>query len=367
LGHEILADLPASIAEKDMSPPHAPVLQQLLVDPFYLLCPDAPNAKLICASVHPGALDSTLSGFSSVDVAGCDLDDSVAMARCCGEAAEYLSQLSPPDDPRRGSGNGLPSARAGDDSSLIAATALATGQRVGLSEELCLRRLDEKTAPAVGTGCSAGRTLAEAIEGGFWEVIERHAVACWWHGGAQPRRLGDDLEAAARLYLQALRGKAHGRSTSLIDVSTRVGLPTIVAYSLAEDGRGVVMSFAAHGNPLTAMHKALRELVQMEAGLRLVEYKSERGMLLNEAEQRMVRRATQLTGREPCFADLGPAAEHLSAPMNFAALGMPAFAVDLTTPRVGLPVAKVVVPGLEAIPDEDLWVAQDPQNRVALL
>ncbi|WP_374627262.1 YcaO-like family protein [Devosia sp.] len=344
----------------------APARRPLLHEPFQLVCPDAGNIRLICASVRPEEVDSAFAGFPGIDVAGCDLDGGVAMRRCEGEAAEYLSQLSPPGDPRRGGAGAPPAAFAGVADELVAGVRLADGAPVGIPASACLRRSGEEADPMLGSGCAAGRTLEEAIDAAAWEVLERHAVACWWHGGVPPQGLDPALEEAARDYLERLRGSAAGRVTRLLDISVEPGAPTIVACSFAAEGKGAAFGFAAGRDPLVAAQRAVRELLQMEAGLRLIAYRTDRGLPLGEADQRALRRATCLGGDEPAFALRGVRLHPAESGADIATRWGDAFAVDLSTPRVGLPVAKVIIPALAGIPDEARWVAEDPA-RVALL
>ncbi len=344
-----------------------PARRPLLHAPFQLVCPDAENIRLICASVRPEDVDSALTGFPPIDVAGCDLDGAVAMKRCEGEAAEYLSQLGPPGDLRRGSGRELPVAVAGvGDDELVEGIRLADGAPAGIPASACLRRLGEEAGPMLGSGCAAGPTLAEAIVAAAWEVVERHAVARWWHHGVPPRGLDPALEEAARNYLAQLRGSAAGRITRLLDVSLEPGAPTIVACSFAAEGGGAAFGFAAARDPLIATRRAVRELLQMEAGLRLIAYRMDRGLPLGEADRRAVRRAACLTGDEPAFARGDARLHPFESTADVATRWGDAFAVDLSTPRVGLPVAKVIIPALDGIPDEAKWVAENPA-RVALL
>ncbi|MBK8085209.1 MAG: YcaO-like family protein [Devosia sp.] len=344
----------------------APVRRPLLHAPFQLVCPDAENIRLICASVRPEEVDSAFAGFPGIDVAGCDLDGAVALASCEGEAAEYLSQLSLPGDPRCGSGNVFPAAVAGVADELVVGVRLADDAPAGIPASLCLRRAGHDAAPMLGSGCAAGRTLEEAIDAAAWEVVERHAVARWWHFGAPPQGLDPALEEDARDYLSLLRGDAAGRVTRLFDISVEPGAPTIVACSFAAAGGGAAFGFAAGRDPLVAAQRAVRELLQMEAGLRLIAYRTDRGLPLGEADQRAQRRATCLSGDEPAFALSGVRLHPAGSRADIATRWGDAFAVDLTTPRVGLPVAKVIIPGLATIPDEAQWVAEDPA-RVALL
>lgn len=344
--------------------------------------PDAPGARFFCGTADPGLLGQDAGPHHPASVAGCDHDPGRAFERCIGEAVEYLSQLSQADDPLSAAESGI---RPADGvpcwtgEPRLRAVALASGAEVELPSRLCVRQ-PGVSQPDIGTGCAAGPSWTEAINAGLWELIERDAVAAWWHGGQAPRRLPDGIEGLALEYVAGLRAGTRGRGTRFLDISPRPGLPVVVAYSFTERGDRFVAGFAAHLDVAEAARKAVREMMQMELGLRFVMAKQALGHPpLNEYERAQARRAQQVmpghpalraTGQPQSFDPLpeGVAPEHIlrATVERLRAASIPAYAVDLTRLQFKIPVAKVVAPGLRHVPDETVWGAIDPARNIPL-
>jgi len=344
--------------------------------------PDAPGAKFFCGTADPGLLGRDVGPHPAASVAGCDRDPGRAFERCIGEAIEYLSQLSHADDPLSAAESGIRPAEGvarWNGEPQLRAAALASGAEVELPARLCVRQ-PGKHQPDIGTGCAAGPSWTEAVNAGLWELIERDAVAAWWHGGAIARRPPDGVESLAMAYVAELRAGTAGRTTTLLDISARPGLPVIVACSFTGRGDRFVAGFAAHPDAAEAARKAVREMLQMELGLRFVMAKQALGQVrLNEHERAQARRAQQVTPGHPALRRAGepqsfdplPAGaspEHIlrTTVERLRAVSIQAYAVDLTRFRFAIPVAKVVAPGLRQVPDETAWAAADPARNVAL-
>ena len=344
--------------------------------------PDAPEAKFFCGTAEPKLLGKGYEGFPAVSVAGCDRNPGRAFERCIGEAMEYLSQVDAPGDSREAVDDGLRDAdglASLSDEPRIRAVALGTGAEVALPARLCLRRPGQ-AEPLVGTGCAAGRTWIEAVSAGLWELIERDAVAAWWHGGAPARPLPDALEREVADYVSGLRAGSDRRQTLFLDITSRPGLPAVAACSFRQRGGGFVAGFAAHLDVMEAARKAAREMLQMELGLRFVEANQALARArLNADEQAQLSRAEEVTpGHRPLRASGAPRAfdrppegstpDHtLSATLALLRRqAIQTYAADLTRTRFGIPVAKVVAPGLRQVPEETAWAAGAPGGRVPL-
>lgn len=309
---------------------------------FTAMLPHACGAKIICGTAEPASLGAAFAGFAAASVAGCGTHPDRAYERCIGEAVEYLSQLSPEADRlRQGEG--------------VAATDLRNGRDATLPARICLRTCDNQER-RIGSGCAAGRTAAEAAASGLWELIERDALVSWWYEGHAPRPLDRRAASCAEQYLQQMRGVAAERRTILLDISAYPDLPAVAACSFGLDGTGFATGFAAHADTLVAARKAIRELMQMEFGLLLVEAKVSAGLALNEDELRQQRR-TGVTMDHPALAIRGNARD--SAPSGeprevlergLAAVPGTVWATDLTRAHFGIPVAKIVAPALREVP-----------------
>ncbi len=247
---------------------------------------------------------------------------------------------------------------------------------------------------ANSNGCAAGNTREEAILQGFLELVERDAVAIWW--GNQAQRPGIELESFADPYFMALQDhyfEAYGRTLYLLDLTHDLGIPVVVAVShlidadTAADGRPdqkILCGFGAHFEGEIAISRALTEVNQLLTGSidptnrtgsspagtparpprsqppvapRLL---SERlatpydldtyQIYLSLVDQPHLMANPMLT---PITAETLPAVrrsdllEDVQACMDIVQkAGMEMLVLDQTRPDIGLPVVRVVVPGM---------------------
>lgn len=330
-------------------------------DVFEIECPDAPGARLFCATSDPACLDPGFRHAAPASVAGCAPAAGRAFERCVGEAVEYLAQFG-----RQG--------LAGD-ADAVEGLDLVSGRRVAVAAELCVRRGPDFATPA-GTGCAAGPTREAATLGALLELVERAAVARWWHGGMPGRRLPVSRQDAALGYLAALRRNRRTRRTGLLDITAHDGLPVVAAFSFGEEGSGFAAGFAAHPDPDKAARGALRELIQMETGLRIAAAKAASGAAPNDADRRRQERAVRVRPDHPALQSKGMAGA-VAAPCEagmldhavslLAQAGIGLLVVELTRPGFAIPVMRVLAEGLSAVPDEQAWADADPARNMALL
>jgi oxazoline/thiazoline synthase len=199
-------------------------------------------------------------------------------------------------------------------------------------------------------GCAAGNEPEEAILQGLLEVVERDAVALWWYTRA--RRPAVDFSSSRSAYVSDVIDAyaAQGRDVWALDLTNDLGIPAVVALSCrAEDRNGVTFGFGAHLDAEIAVGRALSELVQMTFG---VQAKVRRSPML----ERWLADVTPTN--EPWLAGEGQtalapssvsgdlAADIRACTEAIARAGHETLVVDLTLPDVGLPVVKVVAPGL---------------------
>jgi ribosomal protein S12 methylthiotransferase accessory factor len=218
---------------------------------------------------------------------------------------------------------------------------------------------------ADSNGNAAGSSLEDAITQGFLELVERDAVALWWYN--RTRHPAVDLDAFDAPWLARIREQfaLMGRQVWALDVTSDLGIPTTVALSRltgAAAGRGerIAFGFGSHFDPRLAMRRAVCEMAQLLPALdpqppgdapdpaapELTAWRGgatvdEHPYLLPDPGQRP--RAPGDFGYRP-RADLADdirAAERL-----VRREGMELLVLDQTRPDVGLPVVKVIVPGM---------------------
>lgn len=222
-----------------------------------------------------------------------------------------------------------------------AARALATGRTRFVPSALVFHgHPDVRFAAAESTGCAAGRTIEEAVLGALLEAIERDAAAIWWWNRlrAPPvdeSALCDPFFAEAAAFL---RGR--GRTLALLDLTTDVGVPVAAAVS-ADAGPPLLLGFGAALDAGAAARRAAMEIFQ-----NLVNGGAPVRPAPHHVPDPSASRPAPPPGMPPLPEDASAAAAVDRVVERLAACGLEALVVDLTRPDVGVPVARVVVPGL---------------------
>jgi ribosomal protein S12 methylthiotransferase accessory factor len=348
---------------------------------FSLRAEDAPGLIALGAEVDAGCLgvrDAPTGGVS-----GTGLSFREAFESCVGEGVEYIAQFATPDDQlisltandaldgatpalralwkrlqpyRRGSGGSQ------TDWTLAAAN-LADGSPVALPVDLCLRRpaevRDIDPPWPLSAGCAAGTDPLHATLHGLLELIERDALALWLRGGMRAHAVPPGPGAAL---LGQLRGETVGRRTWLLDITSDVGVPVVVAAACDDDGFGLCRGVACRPTLAAAADSALMELAQMELGYRLSATKhAVRGeAALNEIDHQHIHRYTRIdvaatTALHP-LAPPRPSCNLLSSERitvladvrkRLEAAGVEAYAMNLTRQTLGISVTRTIAPNLE--------------------
>ena len=229
--------------------------------------------------------------------------------------------------------------------------------------DLCLRRAAPDFVPPLklSTGCAAGVTRDAATLRGLLELIERDAVGLWWRGGRRGRSIPVDRETAA--LLARVRAGQGARQTTLLDITSDLGVPVVAAFSTRPDGYGFALGMAARVDFVEAARSAIFEMCQSELSLHVIAAKQrESGQAgLNESDLRQLKRASVLNpnGCLLLRADdeaPGPqvvADETVDAmARRLAERGIVAWSIDLTRGQFGVPVVRVIAPGLQSEPCE---------------
>ncbi|MFN8075817.1 MAG: TOMM precursor leader peptide-binding protein [Kineosporiaceae bacterium] len=216
---------------------------------------------------------------------------------------------------------------------------------------------------ADSNGNAAGTSFEDAVLQGFLELVERDAVALWWYNRLQ--RPAVDLDAFDDPYVRQLQATYRGLHRDLwcLDLTSDFGIPVVGAFSRRTDKpvEDVLIAFGAHLDPRIALSRALSELNQFLGPVAGIGSDGSGSYVGADAEQiRWWTTATVAT--HPYLLPSGaPAATPSSwQPMArpdlredvrlvadlVAAKGMEMFVLDQTRPDIGLPVVKVIVPGM---------------------
>ncbi|HEX8007659.1 MAG TPA: YcaO-like family protein, partial [Trebonia sp.] len=213
---------------------------------------------------------------------------------------------------------------------------------------------------ANSNGNAAGTTLEDAIVQGFLELVERDAVALWWYNrtrqpAVQLDSFGDPWLAGFPDLLARL-----GRQVWVLDVTSDLGIPVMAAVSRRTDkpAEDLMFGFGAHFDPRIAVRRALTELGQL---LPAVTDARADGTGYRVSEPHLMSWWTTATGRNQPYLLPQPVEPRTAASYGYQPVqsidldpiraiarraGLDILVLDQTRPDIGMPVVKVLVPGL---------------------
>ncbi|MEU0879454.1 TOMM precursor leader peptide-binding protein [Lentzea sp. NPDC005914] len=229
---------------------------------------------------------------------------------------------------------------------------LTRGEHRLLPTELLYFRAPADEQLMVDTnGNAAGSSLEDAVLQGMLELVERDAVALWWYNRTSqpPVDLGGDP------WIDSLRSvhSGLGREVWALDLTSDIGVPVVVAFSRRVSGEteDVRMGFGAHLDPALALRRALTEMNQMMP-IALED-------LLGHDDPDLRHWLTTATvANQPYLVPSGAPVHRPYAPSGdlladvrevrarLEKAGLEVFVLDQTRPDIGLPVVKVIVPGM---------------------
>lgn len=214
-------------------------------------------------------------------------------------------------------------------------------------------------------GCAAGSSLEEAVLYGFLELLERDSVALWWYN--RLRRPAVDARSFGLPYWEEMerhyRQELH-RDLHALDLTSDLGIPAIAVVSRRTDREveDVILGFAAHLDPAAALLQAVKETNQYLPSVR--EEGPDRSTRYRQYSEETVHWwKTATYANQPWLVpdpeapprrasdfphlsthDYGEDAQECLRAAEGA--GLEVLVLDQTRPDVGLPVVRVVVPGM---------------------
>ncbi|MGL4243535.1 MAG: YcaO-like family protein, partial [Beijerinckiaceae bacterium] len=254
---------PQRVAElASLSPECTPALTGLTArfERFFLLSsPASPGLTCIGGSARLTAGEEASAGASSISATGTALSLELAALSCLGETADLLSPLERQGDiascmgagPMLDGWLGQAASRAAGAFDCIEGFRCIDGAPALLPADLCLRRPSVRRAiepvGPLSSGVAAGADTSSALLRAVLELVERDAAAMWWLGGRPGRECPTEGSSSvgASATLAALRRGDGRRMTSLIDITTELGVPVAAAVSRDRDGRDIAIGIAA--------------------------------------------------------------------------------------------------------------------------
>ncbi|OIJ99069.1 TOMM precursor leader peptide-binding protein [Streptomyces monashensis] len=221
---------------------------------------------------------------------------------------------------------------------------------------------EHQYAAADSNGSAAGTSIEDATLQGFMELVERDSVALWWYNRVQRPEV--DLGSFAEPYFQTWLSqyRAVGRDAWVLDLTSDFGIPVMAAISRRIDKptEDILIAFGAHFDARIAVGRALTEMNQFLPAVVHAQADGSGYTYPDRAQQHWWqtatlenqpylcpspaprRQASDYTTHDGCdlLDDLCRAQETVER------LGMEMLVIDQTRPDVGLPVVKVIVPGM---------------------
>jgi len=219
---------------------------------------------------------------------------------------------------------------------------------------------------ADSNGNAAGTSIEDAILQGFFELVERDAVATWWYNRIE--RPAADLDAYRahfdEPYLDEVReyyARELDRDLWVLDITSDLGIPSFAAASMARSGKPrVLLGFGAHRDPRGAILRAITEMNQMLGMVPALEHEHpapEHPGLAPEIAWWHTESMEAHPYVTPHGNPVGPTAhahdwttDGKDNVERVAALvqgqGMDLHVANLTHPDIRMPVVKVMVPGM---------------------
>ncbi|WP_051966058.1 TOMM precursor leader peptide-binding protein [Kitasatospora mediocidica] len=218
-------------------------------------------------------------------------------------------------------------------------------------------------AVADSNGCAAGSSLEDAILQGFLELVERDAVAQWWYN--RTRQPGVDIGAFGDAWNDELHEVHRGlkRSVWALDLTNDLGIPVVAALSRRTDkpAQDVIFGFGAHFDPAVALRRALTEMNQLLPAV-LGAGPGGSGYAVGDPDALSWWRTATIANQPYLVADPGQSPtrpdrhpwtarpdlrDDVQAACDLVRRhDMNLLVLDQTRPDIGLPVARVMVPGL---------------------
>ena len=196
-------------------------------------------------------------------------------------------------------------------------------------------------AYADSNGTAAGTCLEDAVLQGLLELVERDAAGIWWYG-----RIPRPGVLPETPFFEAMRHEhaAQGRRLWLLDLTTDLGIPVCAAVSVGATPESLQLGFGAHLDPALAVTRAITEANQLLAVPR------KRRLLVEDGQSCLSWTFLEPHGSRELTTVVMPSDDLRTDVLACVDLlrqgGLETIVLDQTREDVGLPVVKVLVPGL---------------------
>jgi YcaO-like protein with predicted kinase domain len=248
----------------------------------------------------------------------------------------------------------------------VEAQELMSGSPLWVPHELVSADFTYPMSPGTGlfqattNGLASGNHWLEAVLHGLYEAVERDAIALWRASSATVQdRTAVDLDSVDASVSRSLLHAFHRADVALRvwDVTSDVRLPSFMCLAASDDGVEPELGSGCHADADIALSRALTEAAQARltriSGARDDFAEASYRPAVRFSRHEAARRWLHSPGSRDFRAAPGCAGATLREDLDEAlrrlvAVGLQQVAwVDLTQPAFGIPVARVIIPGLE--------------------
>lgn len=252
-----------------------------------------------------------------------------------------------------------------------------TYNRVGLD-------LADTTFRVSSCGLASGNDLTEAVIHAVCEIIERDALTMWWAPSLPPflDTLVDPATIDEPVCLSLIEQAGAADLDVLIwDTTSDVGVPVFQVCLIEREQRpswrqfGPCWGYGCHVRPEIALSRAITEAAQSRVTVIVAsrddnysrQYQAQHDPAVNRSARELFGALTPLRAFDQAAslagATLADDLDTLLSRLRAVDVGTAAI-VDLTKPELGIPVAKVIIPGLEFY-SLDVGYSPGPRSRRA--
>ncbi|MCJ8292055.1 MAG: TOMM precursor leader peptide-binding protein [Crocinitomicaceae bacterium] len=206
-------------------------------------------------------------------------------------------------------------------------------------------------------GCATGNVMEEAILQGLLELIERDAIAIWWYN--RIKRPAVDLKSVENNYIQEVTEyyKSIGRNIVVLDITTDINVPVFVAISYRKEGKDqIIYGFGAHVDAGIALERSVIEMNQLFPVIQEDGYLTKDDVFINWLDNatlnendfmiplKMEIKNMKADYSENCSPNISDSVHYCMKELEQQKLET--LVLDLTQVDIGMPVVRVIVPGL---------------------
>ncbi len=202
-------------------------------------------------------------------------------------------------------------------------------------------------------GSAAGNTVYEAALQGLLELIERDAVAIWWYNQIQAPSINQD--SIPGVYLQDLLSYYNkiDREVIILELTHDLHIPVYASISYSKSSKKqILFGFGAHVDAAIALERSMIEMNQLlpvleHLGKNKLDPAFEQWLVHTSIEDQSYLKGDSTYNFKQTTGHPISIEGALKYCVNqLSGNGLETYMLDLTQPDIGMPVVRMIVPGL---------------------